>query len=694
MRLPASTLSIADILAAWPRWLRPSRRVRMTLGVVCALLLSLVSGIVYGASEAVPLPAQVPTSQASVIYYSDGVTELARVGVENRTDVPLSEVPEEVRNAVLAAEDRGFYQNRGVSPSGIARALWANASGKEKQGASTITQQYVKNAFLSQDQTMSRKMREVVLAVKVDQKFSKEQILEFYLNTIYFGRASYGIDAAAQTYFGLPVSRLTAEQGAVLAAVIKAPSGFDPAVNPEGAQDRWRYLLRTMADQGWLDRSRAEQARYPEVRRPGQTVRSLSGPNGYIVARVERELERRGISNQQLRTGSLRVVTTIDRKAQDAAVSSMRDGLAVQPAKNRGALVAVQPGTGRIRAYYGGNEAYGFLDYAEGSYPAGSTFKAYVLAAALGVGMDSATVIDGSSPMTVPGRGGTPLTNHDDISCPNCTLAESMVFSLNTPFYLLAYKFGPERIAELAHRAGIRRTDHGRRTLVDLPGELTPGRTRADIALGRYRVTPLDQAVGFATFAAGGVHADPFIVERAYQGTHEIYRAKQHTTRVFDVRTSAALTDVLSRVVGHLGGLAGGRAGAGKTGTVQYRSGNDNSDAWMVGYTPELAAAVWLGHDKPAPLRDKANRVIQGDGLPATIWRAYLDRALAGTPTATFPQDRDRIAACKRALERILPTPPPGGKPPSPIRCPGPAPDLPMPGTSPPVARTSEPQRG
>jgi len=600
--------------------------------VVAALLASATGGVIYGASEAVPLPAEVPTSQASVIYYSDGVTELARVGVENRTDIRLAEVPESVRHAVLAAEDRGFYGNRGVSAGGIARAVLANVQGEELQGASTITQQYVKNAHLSQDRTMIRKLREIVLAVKADHKYSKDQIFEFYLNTIYFGRGAYGIDAAAHTYFGVPVRELTAEQGAVLAAVIKAPSGFDPANNLEGAKDRWRYLLRAMASEGWLDRKRADTAKYPAVLPPGRTVRSLTGPNGYIVARVERELEHRGISAQHLRTGGLRIVTTIDKRNQNAAIRTMHEGLAKQATNNRGALVAIEPGTGRIRAYYGGNQAYGYFDYAEGTYPAASTFKPLVLAEALRQGMSSWSVVDGSSPQLFPGRGGSLLKNRDDLDCPACTLNESMVLSLNTPFYALAVKFGGARIAELAHQIGIRRAHHGQNTLVDVRGEPTPGRTRPDIAIGRYRVTPIDQASAYATFASGGIHAEPFIVELAAQRGRELYRAEPRTRRVLDARVCEELTYVLTNVVDSLGPLRGGRLAAGKTGTAQYWNSRNNSDAWMAGYTPELSTAVWLGHEQPAPLLDKAGRPIEGHGLPADVWRAFLEEALSGTP--------------------------------------------------------------
>ncbi len=624
--------SAGRVLASMRPRRAPRLRWRSVYGLALALFTSLVSGVVYGASQAVPLPAEVPTSQATVIYYSDGVTELARIGVDNRTDVPLSEVPMHVRQAVLAAEDRGFYDNQGISLTGIGRAVWANVTGKETQGASTITQQYVKNTFLTHDRTLNRKLREVVLAVKADHKYSKDQILEFYLNTIYYGRGAYGIDAAAHTYFGVPVRKLTPEQGAVLASVIKAPSGFDPANNPEGAQDRWRYLLHAMADEGWLDEKRAKSAKYPAVRPPGQTARSLTGPNGYIVARVERELERHGITTQELRTGALRIVTTIEKSTQEAAVTAMRQGLAQQPAQNRGALVAVEPGSGRIRAYYGGHEAYGYLDYAENTYPAASTFKPIVLAEALRNGIPSYKIVDGSSPQAVPGRGGTPLSNRDGIDCPQCSLHESMVLSLNTPFYALAYELGPARVAKLAHDLGIRREHQGQRTLVDIKGELTPGRTRADIAIGRYRVTPVDMASVYATFASGGVQAEPRIVERAVQHGDEIYRSTAKTRRVLDQSTCDELTHVLGDVVRTLAPLAKSRFGAGKTGTAQYRSGKDNSDAWMVGYTPQLSVSVWLGHNKPAALRDKSGEPIEGSHLPATIWRGFMDTALADVP--------------------------------------------------------------
>ena len=637
---------------------RRLRRAGLALGLALAMLTGVAGGGVYGAFDAIPLPAEVRSDQASVLYYADGVTELARVGVENRTDVPLAEIPADVQRAVLAAEDRGFFGHPGISVIGIGRALVANVTSSGTEGASTITQQYVKNAFLSQERTVDRKLREMVLAVKTERKYSKEKILECYLNTIYFGRGAYGLDAAAHTYFGVAARELSVEQGAVLAAVIKSPSGFDPANNAGAAQGRWRYLLKSMVDEGWLSADRAGKARYPQVRPPGRTS---SGTTGYVVARVERELAKRGISEQQLRTSGLRIVTTVDKRAQEAAVATISDGLATQPPTNRGALVAVQPGSGRIRAYYGGKEGYGFFDYADGAYPAGDTFKPYALAEALRQGHRPDEIWDGSSPQNLPGRGGAPLHNRGDLSCPECTLTESMRLSLNTPFYALAHKLGPERVAELAHQVGIRRTAGGRPTLVDLPGELTPGETRADIALGRYHVTPLDQAVAYATFAAGGVHADPYLVERVTRGGAELYRAQSRTSRALDSEASIGLTQVLlgepqrsdgpaaalpdgqpaALPDGPPAALPDGRPAAAKPGTVQYRSTPNSSDAWTVGYTPQLAVSVWLGHERPAPLLDTTGQPIKGEGLPATLWSTFLGRALAGTPPVAFPVDED-----------------------------------------------------
>jgi membrane peptidoglycan carboxypeptidase len=593
-----------------------------------------------------------------VLYYADGVTELARVGVENRTDVPLTEIPVDVQRAVLAAEDRGFFGHPGISVIGIGRALVANATSSGTEGASTITQQYVKNAFLSQERTVDRKLREMVLAVKTERKYSKEKILEFYLNTIYLGCGAYGLDAAAHTYFGVAARELSVEQGAVLAAVIKSPSGFDPANNAGAAQGRWRYLLKSMVDAGWLTADRAGKARYPQVRPPGRTS---SGTSGYVVARVERELVKRGISEQQLRTSGLRIVTTVDKRAQEAAVATMSGGLATQPRTNRGALVAVQPGSGRIRAYYGGKEGYGFFDYADGAYPAGDTFKPYALAEALRQGHRSEEVWDGSSPQNLPGRGGAPLYNRGDVSCPECTLTESMRLSLNTPFYALAHKLGPERVAELAHRVGIRRTAGGRPTLVDLPGELTPGETRADIALGRYHVTPVDQAVAYATFAAGGLHADPYLVERVTRGGAELYRAKSRTSRVLGSEASIGLTQTLlggpKWSDGRPAALSDRRPAAAKEGTVQYRSTPNSSDAWTVGYTPQLAVSVWLGHDRPAPLLDATGQPIKGEGLPATLWSTFLGRALADTPPAAFPVDSPKSPIPRSSWPLTAPVP-------------------------------------
>ncbi len=331
------------------------------------MTLFLVSGAIgagYGAARS-PLPGQVLNNASSVFYYSDGRTEIARLGAENRTEVSLAQVPEHVQQAILAAENRDFSHDSGISAGGILRAMWADVRGKPVQGGSTITQQYVKNAYLGPERTFARKRSEIILSVKLDREYSKRQILEWYLNTIYFGRGAYGIEAAAETYFDRSVGRLTVEQAAVLASGIRAPAAYDPQEHPRAAHDRWHYVLRGMVGQGWLAKSRAGQAKYPAVRPIGASdFNDLSGPKGYIVWQVVKELAAHGISEDMVRRGGLRIVTTIDRRAQESAVAAMARVFVGQPADLQQALVAVEPGTGRVRAYYGGKDGYGAWDHA------------------------------------------------------------------------------------------------------------------------------------------------------------------------------------------------------------------------------------------------------------------------------------------------------------------------------------------
>ena len=326
------------------RWLKIA--LSAALGLI--LLFGVFVGVVY-ASTTVPDPKSVVSAQTTVVYYADGTTEMARLGSQNRTNVTLDQIAEPAREAVLAAENRSFYSDPGISFTGITRAAWNNVSGGSTQGGSTITQQYVKNAFLTQDQTFSRKFKELFLAIKLDNNYSKDAILENYLNTIYFGRGAYGIEAAANTFFGVPASRLTAQQGAVLAVLIRNPSNNDPEANPDGAKKRWDKVLDAMVQEGWLSSADRKASAYPPVLpKAGSSLGIPQGPEGLVAAQAIRELEAKGYTEQQIRAGGLRITTTVDPNAQKAAVTAVNDVMQDEPQNLRQSLVAVDPRTGAV----------------------------------------------------------------------------------------------------------------------------------------------------------------------------------------------------------------------------------------------------------------------------------------------------------------------------------------------------------
>ncbi|MEU4237541.1 transglycosylase domain-containing protein [Actinoplanes sp. NPDC026619] len=586
-----------------------------------AIVVLFWSGAGIGAAEAyvesVPLPGVAPQPQASVLYYRDGRTILARVGATDHNDVPLSAVSPELRRAVLIAEDRDFYGHPGVSLRGVLRAMVADAGG-EHQGASTISQQYVRNAFLSREVTVDRKLQEAALAVNLERQHTKDQILERYLNTIYYGRNAYGIAAAANAYFGVTPDRLDFAQSAVLAAVVKDPWGFDPAHDATAARQRWNWIVAN-AHEG--------AAVYPKVL-PASSA--IGGPLGLVVDQVERELSGRGITSQQLHTQGLEVVTTLDPAAQRAATGTVAAHLKGQPAGLEAALVAVDPATGGVRAYYGGDHGSGYFDNAAALHPAASTFKPIVLAAALRQGIAYQSRWDGSSPRLFPDRG-VPLRNHDGLHCADCTLQHAMVDSLNTPFYAVTAEIGPEKVRDMAVRLGIPPKYAGQKSLVDVKGDPAPGHTRGDIALGRYPVTPGDLATVYATLAAGGVRHERHFVQSVRGAT-----VAAAGTVALDPRIAADVSTVLQSVVKEHG-FTPGRPAAGKTGTQQWLDTLENQDAWMAGYTPDLAGVIWLGKAKPGPLRDAHGARIEGDTMPARIWRDFTRSALTGQPVKALP---------------------------------------------------------
>ena len=580
--------------------------------------------IVYSAVR-IPLPDDIALPQQTQLTYADG-SPLDTIGSVNRITVPLSDVPVGVREAVLAAEDHNFYHEPGISITGIGRAIVADVTGGGiKQGGSTITQQYAKNTYLGQQRTFTRKIKEIVLAVKISRKYSKDQVLGFYLNTIYFGRGAYGIEAASRAYFGVPVSQLDAAQGAVLAGLIRAPSVLDPRVSPAAAQQRWTQVVDQMVKDKALTAQQRAALVYPTTQPRTSTTSQTSGPTSYIDVQVKNFLESK-LGEERVALGGLTVTTTIDKAAQKAAEDAIAAQTVGAPANLRPALVALDPTTGAVRAYYGGAVA-GQADAA--SYlnpPAGSVFKPITLAAALANGSKLTDVYSGASPQTFETD---KVYNFDRESFGRINLLTATAESVNTVYLQLAQKAGPDRVVELAHQLGI------------------PSSVRLDpvpeIALGTNGVTTLAMAQVYTAFAGEGNVAAPYFVQKVTDRSgHVLYEAKPATKQAFsaDVAHDAttALRGVLTNGTASASRLAGGRVAAGKTGTT-----DNNTAAWFAGYTPQLLTVVsyaqWTnGAVVPlTPYKQCGCQEVTGGTLPAKTWKQFMDAALAGAPKVPFP---------------------------------------------------------
>jgi membrane peptidoglycan carboxypeptidase len=633
------------------RWLKAIAAAALGL----MLMLGVFVGVVYASTD-VPSPDSITNKQTTIVYYSDGVTEMARLSDgENRINVTLDQISEPAREAILAAENRNFYSDPGISFTGILRAAWNNLTGSSTQGGSTITQQYVKNAFLSSDQTFSRKFKELFLAVKLDNSYSKDEILENYLNTIYFGRGAYGIEAAAETWFGVKAADLTAEQAAVLAVLVRSPSYYDPESNPEEAQDRWGRVLDGMVEQGWVDAAAREAMQYPAVLpRSGSNAGIPSGPEGLVVNQVLDELRGPGYGYDDIEASGLRVTTTVDKKYQDAAAASVAEVMEGEDEELRQALVAVDPKTGGVLAYYGNKQtssedpAADTTDYAQALKPPGSSFKPYTLATALENGFSVDTRRDGTSPQTFKDRPGLPVANSGNVQCAACTLKEAITKSLNTTFYGLAYDVGAEKVADVARAAaGIPAVWDADDPTVpqDLKGfeSLSIPKTNdtgGSIGIGEYAVRPIQQAVGFATFAAGGVYHPAHFVASIADSTGAVLKTVDGSAgaqQVIPADVASDVTFALEDVAKtSKRALDGNRPVASKTGT-QGLNKTDNSDAWMVGYTPSISTAVWMGKQGAEAIENAQGNIIYGSGLPGAIWQEFMNTVLAGTPEEPLP---------------------------------------------------------
>ncbi|HEX4360001.1 MAG TPA: transglycosylase domain-containing protein, partial [Pseudonocardia sp.] len=579
--------------------LRPRRLVLIALAVLVLgpIVAFAIGWLVFPA----PTPDDLSTSQVATINYADG-QPLATVrpdGVENRVKVNLAEVPVPVRYAVLSAEDRSFYSNPGFDVIGIARAAWRQLTGGVG-GGSTITQQYVKITTGQDQHSLWRKFREVIAAAKISKEYSKDQILEDYLNTIYLGRGAYGIQAAARAYFGVDSHDLTYSQGALLAGMIQSPSRWDPATDPAKATQRWNYVLDGMVTQNWLSPADRAAARFPTTLPQKSAGGGIPGNHlGHIYTQVKAELENDGISEQELNQEGLKITTTIDPVLEKDAADIATKVLKAQPPNLRAALVSVDPRTGAILAYYGGDNGVG-LDYAQVLKQPGSSFKPFVMTAALeknppiGLGTD----FDGSSPQTIAGQ---TVANSDGDSCDSCDLKTAMTKSINTIFYQLAIQVGPAAVVQAAHQAGI-------------PDGLLANPT-AGISLGDKEVHPGDMASAYATFAADGLYHAPHMITKVETSDGRVLY--DGGTALGEQRIDPAVArnvteSMLNVASSSLIPLSGGRQVAAKTGTVQSRIEGQNNDAWTVGYTPSVSTAVWVGTDDNSPIKTSGGSPIYG----------------------------------------------------------------------------------
>ncbi|MFI8005291.1 transglycosylase domain-containing protein [Streptomyces sp. NPDC086010] len=636
-------------------WRRAVPTWRMTLAGFLFLALVLVGGFIAG-YQLVDIPAAnaSATAQSNVYLYEDG-TVIARDGEINRENIPLRKISRTIQHAVLAAEDRDFYSEDAIDIKATLRAGWNTATGKGRQGGSTITQQYVKNYYLGQEQTLVRKAKELFISIKLDREQSKDEILEGYLNTSYFGRNAYGIQAAAHAYYGKDVDRLDAGEGAYLASLLNAPSSYDVVAHPENkaaALARWDYVLDGMVKQHWLTPADRAAMTFPV---PGKVkpATALSGQRGYIVQAVNDYLAaNRIIGENTLATGGYRITTTLQKKKQHALVEAVKDNVLAKTSKDREADhnvraggASIDPATGHVVALYGG------IDYTKQyvnnatrrDYQVGSTFKPIVLAAALANGSTTQkgraitpnTRYDGTNERTVrsaTGSTGYSPANEDDVDYGSITVREATDKSVNAVYAQMAQDVGPDEVKDTAVALGIPRD--------------TPDLTASpSIALGPATASAVEMASAYATLADHGKQRPYSLVAKISKNGDSLPLPARTTRRAISREAADTTTSVLRSVVDGGTGTAAqgaGRPAAGKTGTAE-----EDKAAWFAGFTPDLATVIAvMGQDPETGVQKPLYGALglarmNGGGAPAQTWAAYTRAALEGTPVRDFDLEAD-----------------------------------------------------
>jgi penicillin-binding protein 1A len=637
-----------DTLRRRGRHLRAARRKRRRRGALVAVAAILALGaaagvggtaavLAYGSSCDLGSLQQVQIGQNTFLYAADGSLLGSIPAERNRQPVTAKDMSLWIRKATIAVEDRRFLTHGGVDFEGIARAAVADIrAGKIVEGGSTITQQLVRNLYISRERTVQRKVKEACLATKLDDAWSKQRILTTYLNQVYYGNQAYGIEAASQTYFSKSATDLTLSESAMLAGLTQAPSSYNPFTAPARALARRGEVLRAMLETGVITQGRFQRAlASPLALRPGRLYSQIREPYffGYVRDKL---IETYGA--ETVRSGGLRVYTTIVPRYQRLAEKAIRDTMNL-PTDPAAALISISPRTGAIRAMTAvipNRPENEFNLLSQARRQPGSTFKTFVLTAAVEQGINPDSTYYVSAPFTYKIR---PAGNCDDGSwwCVHTyandyygwsSIRSATIRSDNTVYAQLTLDVGPEKVAEMARRMGVQ-------SPLDVNGAYVPA-----IGLGSIAVSPLDLASAYSTLAAGGVHAEPMAIRRVV-----LADGRDDTTagwgiparhRVITEGTAAVVTRILEQNVQYGTGTraAFGRPAAGKTGTNE-----EHADAWFAGYTPELATTVWMGYTKgEIPMESVHGIAVVGGSFPAEIWRLFMQPALEGTEPTPFPE--------------------------------------------------------
>ncbi|MGA5375093.1 transglycosylase domain-containing protein [Streptomyces griseoincarnatus] len=628
-------------------------------------------------------------SENNVYYWEDGTQMVATGSGQNRQNVTLDRIPEAMRWAVISAENKSFYKDSGIDPMGIARALGNMATGGDTQGGSTITQQFVKNTYLTQEQTVSRKFKEMFISIKVGTKLSKDEILQGYLNTSYYGRGAYGIQAAAQTYYGKDAVDLTPSECAFLAALLKGPTYYDPAgnqsidtsaspgANRKRSEERWSWILEQMHNDEHLSAAEYQQAikRYP-LPQGRKATKGMTGQVSYLVDTAKRfVLKNSEITEAQFDQGGYQIYTTFEKDKVEALAKAVKkvEKENIDPKREKDQHVqfgaaTVKPKDGAIVALYGGPgfENGHFVNNADTSgVPVGSTWKPFVLAAAMqhgtyktnGVGVSPASKYNGNDHLKILNNDGsyvlkkdnTPFFQENESDKPwgYISLRKAMEQSVNTPFVQLGMDVGMKKVADVAQKSGI---------LKDSFAGLN-----ASFALGTSTPSAIRMADSYATFAASGKQADPYsVTEVKYRGSELPGFEKPRVKQAMPEKVANNVTDVLENVIEN--GTAQhakelGRRAAGKTGTT-----DENKSAWFVGYTQQLSTAVAMFREDPKShkllsMNGTAGKdSIHGGDIPTEVWTEFMKIALKGESDPGFPK-AEKIGEIADGVGAPSPTP-------------------------------------